>query len=137
MARLCPVCQSPDTGGYPKRHKQYTADRGRLDIDDWYCHACKSRWEIWEYPREGATEIKDVRLANGNRQAWGDLPMRTCPNCKGDLVTYVQHDGPWRGWGDETLRFECQTCGEIWQEMVRVEDGRRLARRLWRKGRTL
>lgn len=136
MSRLCPVCGSSDTGGTPLRQKQYT-DRGRMDTDAWYCHQCKSRWTIYDYVREDVEEIKDVRLANGDRQAWSERRPPTCLGCKSEHATFIQHDGPWRGWETETLRYQCAACGEIWQEMVRVEDGSRLARRLWRKGQIL
>lgn len=133
MARICPICGSDKTGGYPKQHKQYT-ERGRLDVDDWYCHNCESRWEIWEYIREDVTEIKAIRLANGNMQAWGNMPPRECKCCKSQDVAYVQRDGNWHGWETEILRYECKQCGEIWQEMAQVADGKRVSRRLFRPG---
>lgn len=84
--------------------------------------------------REDVEETTAIRLATGNLQAWGDLPPRTCKHCQSDDVTYIQHDGNWRGWEHEILRYECRTCGEIWQEMTAVIDGKRLFRRVWRPG---
>lgn len=136
MPRPCPVCGSSEkTFASPKHHKQYT-ERGRLDVDDWYCHLCKARWEVWDYVREDVEETKAIRLANGNLQAWGEMPPRTCEHCQSGDVAYVQHDGHWRGWAHEILRYECHTCGEIWQEMAAVDDGKRLFRRIWRPGQT-
>lgn len=138
MPRLCPVCGSADTGGYPKRHKDYTPDRGRLDIDAWTCHACKARWEIWAYVREGVEENHDIRLKDG--RAWsvdqgvqGDAPV--CPYCKG-AAEFVQSDGRWHRGGANLLRYRCPGCWAIWQWIV-DDAGTRLFKRLWRQGQSI
>ncbi len=137
MARLCPVCGSSDTGGYPKHHKTYT-ERGRLDIDDWYCPTCESRWEIYEYIREDVTEVKNIRLKDGrpwvNGEAQG-TPI-TCRFCMSEAVTLVSDDGPWRTPDVRQLRYECGGCGAIWVNM-RHTDGTVKMWRLWRQGRAV
>jgi C4-type Zn-finger protein len=133
MPRLCPVCQSSDTGGYPKRHKDYTS-RGRLDIDDWVCIACGARWEIHDYVREDTTENHNIRLKDG--RSWtpesgvqGDVPQ--CPYCKSIEIEFVQSDGRWHRGGANILRYECDSCRAIWQWYIN-DDGKKIFKRKWR-----
>lgn len=131
--RPCPVCGSEDTGGYPKT-SSYTG-RGRVDIDDWYCHGCKSRWQIWDYIREDVLENKHIRLKDGRAwrdgQAIGD-PV-PCYLCKETNVQFVSEDGHWRNqYNVAQLRYQCDDCGGIWINMTR-DDGRVMARRIWRR----
>lgn len=132
MPPICPVCQSTDTGGYPKRHKDYTA-RGRLDIDDWVCMACKSRWEIHDYVREGVSENHNIRLKDG--RTWtpdgvqGDAPQ--CPYCRSTSIKFVQSDGRWARGGANVRRYECEDCAVIWQWYIN-DDGKTLFKRRWK-----
>lgn len=130
--RPCPVCQSENTGRSVKWHKQYT-DRGRLDIDYCRCYDCHAAWDEWDYVREDVIEIHDARRGDGNRIEWGELPPRQCPGCKSADVRWLYSDGPWHRAGTEILRYECQSCRLIWQEMVQEDDGKRLFRRVWRQ----
>lgn len=131
--RTCPLCQSANTGASVIEHKRYTPDRGRLDIDYVVCHDCKTSWHLWQYIREDVDEIKEIRRGDGNRPAWGDRALRVCPRCKTvDHVQYEGHDGQWRFLEVEILRYSCDTCGTIWQEMTRISDGTRVGWRLWR-----
>jgi hypothetical protein len=134
MTRICPICGSEKIGGSPKRWKDYTPDRGRLDIDYMRCDVCRAAWDSYHYVREDVYESHDLRRGDGNRPAWGDLPPRTCTRCKGLDVKWLWSDGPWHGPETEILRYECRACGEIWQEVVNESDGKRLFRRVWRQG---
>jgi len=134
MTRLCPLCQSPKTGASAQSWKNYT-ERGRLDIDYNRCHDCGAAWETHDYVREDVIEIKETRRGDGNRAAWGDLPPPLCQGCQSSDVKWLYEDGRWRQPGVGILRYECQACGEIWQEMARDDDGRRVARRVYRAGR--
>jgi hypothetical protein len=135
MARLCPICGSDKTGASPMSHKNYIPDRGRLDIDYNRCQACHGAWETHHYVREDVTEIKAVRRGDGNLLAWGHLPPPQCKHCQSLNVRWLYEEGRWRDPGVGILRYECNACGEIWQEMARDDDGRRVARRTWRAGR--
>ena len=137
MAIPCPVCGSEDTGGYPKRHKNYT-ERGRLDIDDWTCLGCGTRWEIWDYVREGVSENKDVRLKDG--RVWIDGVIKgeavACRECSSVNVKLVSKDGIWRGqYNVQQLRYECDDCGALWLNMT-CDDGTIKMWRLRRHGRS-
>jgi hypothetical protein len=133
MARECPVCGSDKTGASARSHKNYT-ERGRLDIDYNRCNVCHAAWDTYDYVREDVIEIKDIRRGNGNRVAWGDLPEPQCKCCKSHDVRWLYEDGRWHQPGVGILRYECPHCGEIWLEMARDEDGKRVARRVWRYG---
>ncbi len=137
MARECPLCNSSNTGASVKRHKDYTPDRGRLDIDYNRCHACGAAWDTHDYPREDVTEIHDVRRGDGNLQAWGELPSPQCRHCQSLDVKWLYEEGRWHQPGVGILRYECKACGQIWQEMARDADGKRVARRVWRYGRAV
>lgn len=134
MVHLCPVCGSSKTGGSPKSHKNY-GERGRLDIDYNRCDDCHAAWDSYHYVRENVIEFKEIRRGDGNKADWGDLPAPHCRHCQSVAVRWLYDEGRWREYGTTILRYECEACGEIWQEMARDENGTRVARRVWRKGR--
>lgn len=130
--RLCPLCQSSNTGGYPRT--RLSTERGRVDIDDWVCLDCRCSWQYWDYVREDTHEDHEIRRGNGHRlawEAWGEPPPPQCRSCKSLDVKYVQCDGRWHRPGTEILRYECKACAAVWLEYVRIDDGKRLFWRLW------
>jgi hypothetical protein len=129
--RLCPLCQSPDTGGYPKT--RLYVERGRVDIDDGRCHACGASFEVWYYTREDMIEYHMIRRPDGSRETWTDLPPRQCRLCKSANVRYVGHDGfaYRRDVHVEILRYECAACAAVWLEYAQIDDGKRMFWRLW------
>lgn len=136
MSQLCPVCGSSVTGGSPKSHKNYTSDRGRLDIDFNRCHVCHAFWDEYHYVKEGVTEIHDVHVKDGrlwiDSAAQGDPIL--CHFCQSGTVMFEQDDGPWRNqYNVRQLRYECTACKGLWVAMTRT-DGDVLATRVWRKG---
>jgi hypothetical protein len=135
MERLCPICQSSNNGASPKSHKNY-GERGRLDIDYNRCDDCGAAWDTHHYVREDVIEVKEIRRGDGNRIEWGALPPPQCKNCQSLDVKWMYEDGRWREPGVGILRYQCNACSEIWQEMARDEDGKRVARRVWRRGQT-
>lgn len=133
MTRLCPICQSSNTGASPKSWKNY-GERGRLDIDYNRCDDCRAAWDTHHYVREDMIEIHEIRRGDGNRIEWGEMPPPQCKHCQSLAVKWLYEDGRWREPGVGILRYQCQHCGEVWQEMARDEDGRRVARRVWQRG---
>jgi transposase-like protein len=132
MARPCPVCQSADTGGYPQT-RLYSA-HGPVQVDDWVCHSCGTRWEHWDYSRIERVEHKNIRLKDGRE--WtaeggvqGEVPV--CPYCRSPQIKFVQSDGRSTHRMADVHRYECEACAVVWQWYI-DNDGKKLFKRRWR-----
>jgi hypothetical protein len=121
MSRLCPVCESDQTGaGF---NGKTTGDKGREDHATASCHVCGSLWDEVFYRRTGETVNSNIRP--GALKAAENLTYREpnthsqnegygCPLC-GAIHIGVKPHGP--------LAAECLCidCGATWSH--RFEHG--------------